>query len=161
MSARAAFRIGLPLLAVALVLAAATQSPRAFRHMESFRVGQVEVHGTRYLAPAEVLNAAGIGPASSVWDDEDAWVAALRSHPMIRDARVERKLPSTLRVTVLETEPVALARTPTLRAVDSAGRVLPVEPEAAGLDLPVLADLTGIELDGTLSNPRRRAAVEA
>lgn len=158
---RLPLRAALPAAGLVLVLGAATQSPRAMRHMEAFRVERVEVHGTRYMAPADVLAAAGIDSASNVWDAEHVWTAALERHPMIRSARIQRKLPSTLRVSVEETAPVALARVPMLQPVDAAGRVLPIRPEDAGLDLPVLAEPSELDASGRLINPRMLAAVEA
>lgn len=144
---------------VVVLLGGAWQSPRAMRHMDAFRVEQVEVRGTRYLAPAEVLATAGIGAGSSVWDDSERWLAALRRHPLVRDARIERRLPSTLRVTVEETAPVALVRTPTLQPVDAEGRVLPIAPEQAGLDLPIVAGAVRVGADGVVTDDRTRALV--
>lgn len=161
MTIRPHLRIALPVLAMSLVLGAATQSPHALRRMDSFTVDRVEVHGTRYLAPADVLEAAGIDLRSNVWDESERWIAAMERHPMIRSASIERKLPSTLRVTLVETEPVALARVPTLQPVDGDGRVLPIAPEDGGLDLPILAESSAMDASGTLMNARMRAAVTA
>ncbi|HEX6641137.1 MAG TPA: FtsQ-type POTRA domain-containing protein [Thermoanaerobaculia bacterium] len=133
-------RFGWVVLALALItlMGGLSQSPRLLRRMDTFRVRQVEVRGTRFLAPDEVLRVSGLGETSSVFDSPDAWIAALETHPMIRSVRVERRLPSTVRIVVTETQPVALVRSTTLLPVDGEGRVLPIAPEAARLDLPIL-----------------------
>ena len=74
-------------LALGLVglMAALSQSPRLLRRMDTFRVRQVEVRGTRYLAPDRVLELSGLGVGSSVFDPPEPWIAALEEHqPDIR-----------------------------------------------------------------------------
>ncbi|HEX6589617.1 MAG TPA: FtsQ-type POTRA domain-containing protein [Longimicrobiales bacterium] len=150
------------LLGVALVtlMGGLSQSPRLLRRMDTFRVRQVEVRGTRWLAPDEVLAVSGLGEASSVFDSPDAWVASLEQHPMIASARVERRLPSTVRIVVTETQPVAFVRSSTLLPVSAEGRVLPIAPEAARLDLPILMRAAEVDAAGYV-DPAARAAVQA
>lgn len=155
-------RLGWALLGLALVtlMGGLSQSPRLLRRMDTFRVRQVEVRGTRWLAPDEVLAVSGLGDASSVFDSPDAWVASLEQHPMIASARVERRLPSTVRIVVTETQPVAFVRSTTLLPVSAAGRVLPIAPEAARLDLPILMRSAEVDADGYIDE-QARAAVRA
>lgn len=150
-------------LAVSLVglMGALGQSPRLLRRMDTFRVRQVEVRGTRYLAPDQVLEASGLGERSSVFDDPDAWLSALEWHPMIESAQVERRLPSTVRITIRETRPVALVRGRTLVPVDRFGRVLPIAPEAARLDLPILMGDVEVDADGRIVDTAARLAIAA
>ena len=138
-----------------------SQSPRLLRRMETFRVRQVEVRGTRYLAPDQVLEVSGLGERSSVFDPPETWIAPLERHPMVESVRVERRLPSTVRLTVRETRPVAFVRAGTLVPVDRFGRVLPLAPEAARLDLPILIGEAEIDADGMLEDAGARAAVQA
>lgn len=155
-------RLGWAVLALSLVtlMGGLSQSPRLLRRMDTFRVRQVEVRGTRWLAPDEVLEVSGVGETSSVFDSPDPWIAALEEHPMIQAVRIERRLPSTVRIIVTETQPVALVRASTLAPVDADGRVLPLAPEAARLDLPIL--MASVEVDGSgYVDARARAAVRA
>ena len=156
-------RLGWWLLGFGLVglMGGLSQSPRLLRRMDTFRVRQVEVRGTRYLNPDEVLAASGLGERSSVFDSPDAWLASLARHPMIESARIERRLPSTVRIVVRETRPVALVRMRTLVPVDGAGRVLPLAPEEAHLDLPILAGEVEIDAQGIIADADARAAVAA
>ena len=155
-------RYGWWLLALSLIalMGGLSQSPRLLRRMDTFRVRQVEVRGTRYLAPDEVLEVSGLGEHSSVFDAPDAWVAALEGHPMIAAVRVERRLPSTVRIVVVETQPIALIRAGTLVPVDASGRVLPIAPEAARLDLPILSGEVTVDAQGYVDE-EARAAVRA
>jgi cell division septal protein FtsQ len=156
-------RIGWWLLGVSLVtlMGGLSQSPRLLRRMDTFRVRQVEVRGTRYLDPDEVLATSGLGERSSVFDSPDAWIAALERHPMVESARIERRLPSTVRIVVRETRPVALVHARTLVPVDGTGRVLPLAPEAARLDLPILIGDVEVDARGMIADPDARAAVVA
>jgi hypothetical protein len=122
-------------------------APALFRRMETFRVQTVEVTGTRYLTPEATLLASGITDSASVFDDTDEWADRLRAERLIANAEVHRRLPGTLRIDVVENEPVALIRTPELRPVDANGRVLPIGVGAADLDLPVIAMQTQLDAD--------------
>jgi cell division protein FtsQ len=135
-------RVAAAALAALLVGAAAAfplWGTPALREIPWFAAVRVEVAGTRLLAPHEAVASAGIRIGDNVWTDPAAWEASLRSHPVVEDATVERKLPGTLRVRVREKRAVALVRAGTLRPATAAGEVLPVDPARAPLDLPVLA----------------------
>jgi hypothetical protein len=126
-------------VAASVAAGGAVLAPEALRRVDEFHVTRVVVHGAVLLEPAEALVASGITTASSIFDDEEQWIAALRSHPLVREARVERELPATLHVHVEETTPLAFAQTPELRVVDALGHILPIRIEGHDLDLPVLA----------------------
>lgn len=124
---------------VALALAAgAARAPELLGRFEVFRVRDVALEGATFLTPDEAARWASVPPDASVWDDATGWEASLERHPMVREARIGRDLPSTLVVEVDEREPVALAATPTLEAVDAEGRPLPLDPVRHRLDLPVI-----------------------
>jgi len=130
--------------ALALVGAGWYWAPDAAREMETFRVRQVEVVGTRFLEPYSVVRAAGLTARSSLFDDARSWRAGVRTLALVEDVRVRRQFPSKLVVEVREVEPVALVSAETLRPVDAAGRLLELEPAGSILDLPVV---TGVEID--------------
>lgn len=141
------------LLVMGGLTALAAAAPRWLRKAESFRVRRVDVIGTRYLEPHAVLAASGIARTASVFDDPAPWRARVLRLPMITDATVERRLPSTIVIRVTEAEPVALARTPELVPVDGRGAVLPIPPGSADLDLPVLDADARVGADGRLATP--------
>jgi hypothetical protein len=145
---RALIRIGLVLAVSTSLVITAAFAPLALRRFDGFRVQRVEVVGARYLTPEAAAAASGITTAASIFDDPTPWIDALLAHPLVVEAAVERRLPGTLRLHIIEAKPVALARTPELRAIDERGRVLPADPAAEGMDLPVLSVLTRVSATG-------------
>jgi hypothetical protein len=151
----------LVIASAALVLTVlAAIAPALFRRMDAFRVQTVEVSGTRYLAPEAALALSGITDSASVFDDPDAWAERLRAERLISAAEVTRKLPGTLRIDVVETEPVAFVRTPELRPVDARGRVLPIAMGGTDLDLPVIVGVAEIGSD-SVADDRTTRLIEA
>lgn len=130
------------LTALAAVILLATTSPlwgaRIGRHIAWLSVERVEVTGTRLLAPEEVIAVAGIEPGQPLLQEPDLWIDALRQHPVIADVSVTRWPPRTLRIHVIEKLPVALVSDGTLRLATASGEILPVDPHAAPLDLPIV-----------------------
>lgn len=110
----------------------------AFAAMETFRVAEVEARGLRYLSHDEVVDLLRLTPETSLWTDTDVWTERLLAHPMIREARVTRRIPSGLLIAVTERKPIALAPTPTLEPIDADGYRLPIDPVEFRLDLPVI-----------------------
>lgn len=124
----------------ALAAAAAGSSPfwgpPALRHVPWFAADRVEVAGARLLAPHEVVHASGVRIGVNVWTDPAAWEAALERHPVVASATVERRLPSTLRIRIVEKRPVAFLGG-TLRPATGTGEILPVDPARVPVDLPI------------------------
>lgn len=141
-------RIVLVVCCSAALVAASVFAPRALRRMTAFHVERVQVFGVQHLAAEAAVAASGIHRDSNLFDDPAIWVAALLQHPLVAHASVERRMPGTLVLNVRETRPVAFARTPELRIIDEAGRVLPADPAAEGMDLPVLVVSTRISAQG-------------
>lgn len=130
------------LLGTILLGVAAVWGPRGFEamaEMQTFRIAEVDVTGTQVMEEDSVVAQMRLGQFASVWGDRDAWADRLVRHPMIRTARVERRLPNRLRVEIEERRPVALAGTPTLEAVDAEGVRLPIDPTRYPLDLPIIS----------------------
>lgn len=122
----------------------------------AFRVERIEVVGTRHVPPDEVVRLARVDSAASVWDDPAPWEARVRAHPLVLQARVHRRGLRALEIRVVEDRPVALAATPRLVPVNAEGRLLPLDPAEAALDLPVLEGLARVE-DGRLAGETPRA----
>lgn len=131
-----------------LVTALTAGAPHALRRFDGFRVREIEVRGTRYLEPAHAAAAAGITGTATVFDDFEPWRVALLKHPLVAAATVGRRLPHTIVLEITEAEPIALVRTPELRAVSVAGRVLPIPSASPGLDLPVVSPAVTLDSSG-------------
>jgi hypothetical protein len=154
---RSALLVWLAVLATAgVAAAAASRIPSALRSLEEYRVTHVVVTGTTLLTPEDALDASGIGGGASVFDDFEVWRASLLEHPLVVDASVERELPARIHLKITETRPLALVRTPELRAVDARALLLPLRPGAADLDLPLLMTEPALRrIEGTGAAARR------
>lgn len=133
-------------------------APRLLATLPVFRVERIEVVGTHHVPPDEVVRLADVHREASVWDDPSPWERRVRSHPMIREARVHRRQLRALEILVVEERPVALAATPELVPVNERGVVLPLNPAAVGLDLPVLRDAGEVEDGRLVEGPARALA---
>jgi hypothetical protein len=136
---RKRLRALLVLASVTLVAGFAPTAANRLAHLDVFRVRKVELEGATHLTQAEAEQVAAIPSNASVWDDAADWEARVAAHPLVREVRVKRRLPSTLVFVVSEREAVALLPTPTLVPVDVEGRVLPLDPSGLALDLPLLS----------------------
>jgi len=136
------FRIALAIAVSGLLLGGTVSAPYALRRMDSFRVRKVQVFGTHFLPADVALRTSGISRQSNVFDDFEPWTRALEKHSLIAHARIERELPSTLRIYIAEEQPVALtalgAGAGELKAVAADGEILPIDPTTGDLDLPVI-----------------------
>lgn len=136
-------RTGLTSALVAILVVALAVSfsrvPEALSRMESFRVTGIRLEGNRFLTHREVVNTLGIPASASVWNDLGAWEDRLRTHLLVEDVRIRRRLPGTLVMEVTEITPVALVPNPTLEPMDCSGRLLPIDPAQHRLDLPLVS----------------------
>jgi cell division septal protein FtsQ len=154
-------RTRLLLLAVgaSAITSVAAGAPSMLRRVSTFKVERVEIRGTRYLAPYDALVQTGITRTSNVFDDYEPWRRRLLRHPLVLTARIERVLPSTIKVEITETEPIALVRTPDLTPVDARARALPIDPSTIDLDLPVLTRSAKPSAAGVFEDRATREAV--
>lgn len=126
--------------ALVVLLAAPWWGPPLLSHLSFFRVRHVEVDGYRYLQPDDVLKRLRIDTTTSVWTDLGELERRVKTHPQVKSATVDRNLPGTLAVHVVENLPIAyVPAAGGLRAVDADGRFLPIDPTRIAIDLPVLA----------------------
>jgi cell division protein FtsQ len=133
------WRLTLGGIAVLVLLASPLWGPSVFRRLDFFRVRRVEIVGTRYTSPSELLERLRVDTTRSVWDPLEPLAARVRSHAQVESVTVERRLPGTLVVRVVERHPVALVEAPGgLRAVDERGRRLPLDPSKTPVDAPVV-----------------------
>ena len=133
------WRLALAGIGVLLLLASPLWGPPVLRRLAFFRVRRVEILGTRYTAPAELLDRLRVDTTRSVWDPLEPLAARVRAHAQVESVSVSRRLPGTIVVRVTERHPVALVDAPGgLRAVDARGRLLPLDPSKTPVDAPVV-----------------------
>lgn len=138
MNRRTRRRVYAVAVAAAIGLGAPWWGPPLLSRIEAFRVRSVSVAGTRFVSEFDVLRRAAIPDSASVWNDPTNWEVRVEADPLVADAEVVRSGASGLEVRIREVEPVALVPTPELVPVDREGRLLPLDPARAGLDLPIL-----------------------
>ena len=113
--------------------------PRVLRRLDFFAVRRVEVHGTRYLTPRDVVQRLALPKTASVFDDLGDLERRVASQSGVRRATVSRRLPGTLVVQLSEVEPVALAQGPEgLIPLAADGTPLPYDLRTAPVDVPVV-----------------------
>lgn len=133
-------RVWIPLAVLGALAALWAGVPAVGRHLEFFRVRQVELVGVRNLAPEAVIQALGLSREASLFDPTAPLEARVRALPGVADARIKRHLPGALAVIVREVDPAAFVPGPRgLVVVDAAGHALPFDPARTVLDLPVAA----------------------
>ncbi len=118
---------------------------RAFPELRIFRVQTIEATGIRRLTAEMVREAASVDSTTSVWTSAALLEERLERHPLVAGARVERSPPSTLLVAIEEAVPIALVASPLVEPVDASGAVLPIDPRAPLLDLPLISALDGTD----------------
>ncbi len=108
----------------------------------SLKVVHVTLEGNRVVEANELFQLANVKHGSLIYDiDLKAVQRNLLSHYYIKDAIVERNLPSTIQLTVVERMPIALINRPDPVYVDEDGVLLPHSISKALFDLPVLSGL--------------------
>jgi len=115
----------------------------------SLRVSRVTLEGNRIVEANELFQLAQVRRGSLIYDiDLKAIQRNLLSQCYVKEATVERNLPSTIQLTVVERTPIALVNRPDIVYLDEDGVILPHSISKALFDLPVLS---GVKLDGTVS----------
>jgi cell division septal protein FtsQ len=132
-------RVALLAVVLGTVVLAYVLLPLGLRQIDFFRVRQVELVGVRYLAPERVLAGLGLPSDLNLFDPLGDLEQRAESVPGIVRATAARRLPATLRITVVEELPVAFARGGGgLIPLDGAGHPLPYDAAATGFDLPIV-----------------------
>src|SRR5687768_7015237 len=98
--------LGIPIVLV--LLGIPWWAPRALARLAFFRVRRVELVGTRYVPPRDILRRLAVDTTASVWDPAAPREERIAGHPAVRSVRIGRRLPGTLVVEIEESLPVAL-----------------------------------------------------
>lgn len=127
------------------------------RTSPAFAISTLELEGRERLEEAEVLRASGLALGANVFLlSPDDVQARLERHPWISRAEVERRLPGTFRLKVVErTAALVLALGSGLYLVDEEGKVFKEVAPGDPVDLPVVS---GIERERFLRDRAWRSA---
>ena len=135
------WRIPAGIVAALVVISGVWWAPALMAHLAYFRVRRVEMYGRTYVQPSQILARMRIDTTMSIWMDLAPVERRMASDPQVRAVQIERKLPGTLVVRLVENLPVALvpgAAGGGMRVVDALGRDLPIDPTRSSVDLPVV-----------------------
>ena len=155
-------------LGIATLLAVGSPfwAPLFLRRIAFFHVHRIEILGTQYVAPSDLLARLRVDTNASVWDSTEPLARRLAGHPEIQHVGIHRRLPGTLVIEVTERVPVALVpANGGFRVYDARGIPLPIDPARVAVDAPVLMerDTAALRLLGAMRDrmPSMYARVSA
>lgn len=132
---------GLLLLAVAVVWSK-NKTTALLQDMAGLRLERVTVDGNHYLSEDAVIKTAALPLGESMFKlDLSGALERVKAMDWVDRVFIERRLPSSIVISVKERKPVALLDNGTLYGVDREGRVLSPSPELLKEDLPLVSGL--------------------
>jgi cell division protein FtsQ len=149
------WRAGAVILA-ALVLWLALWSPL-------FKFREVEVTGGHHISEKEVIEVAGLDSGDNILMlSQERIKEAVEALPWVRSARIERRLPGTIRVVINERNPAMIFTTAAGRwTIDRSGRVLSKGDRYGGLPSIATDSAPDLAPGDQVDTPQVRAAVSA
>lgn len=114
----------------------------------NLRVKEIIVEGTRVVEKNEITQISQVKNGTLLYDVDLTQVQRnVLSHLYVKEASVERNIPSSIKISVVERQPLTLVNANEIRYLDEDGVVLPHSISKAVFDLPVLS---GIPADVSL-----------
>lgn len=142
------WRIPVGVLALAVFVSSPWWGPLLLSQLGYFHVRQVEIYGAVYAQPSRIITRMRVDTTMSIWMNLAPVERRVARDPQVRSVAIERKLPGTLVVRLVENAPVALVESSgttdksrsgnAMRVVDGAGHALPIDPSRTNIDLPVV-----------------------
>lgn len=110
-----------------------------------FAVDNIVIVGNSTVADEDIINIAQIEKGMNIFAvNDNALEQSIPILPRIQSATLERKLPGTIKITVVEREPVALINVGKATAeIDGEGRILDRQLKLSNLELPIV---TGVDI---------------
>jgi len=131
----------LALIAIAICLVCGANAWKS-----SLRIKQNIVAGNRIVGTNEILQLTQVQMNTLLYKiDLTAIQRNVMSHPYIKDAVVERSLPNSIHVQVVERVPIAIVNRPETMYVDENGVVLPRSISHRLFDLPMISGISANE----------------
>ena len=142
------WRIPVGVLALAVLVSSPWWGPLLLSELGYFHVRQVEIYGAVYAQPSRIISRMRVDTTMSIWMNLAPVERRVARDPQVRSVAIERKLPGTLVVRLVENAPVALVESSgttdkgrsgnAIRVVDGTGHALPIDPSRTNIDLPVV-----------------------
>lgn len=106
----------------------------------NLRVKEIIVEGTRVVEKNEIMQISQVKNGTLLYDVDLTQVQRnVLSHLYVKEASVERNIPSSIKISVVERQPLTLVNADEIRYLDEDGVVLPHSISKAVFDLPVLS----------------------
>jgi cell division protein FtsQ len=113
---------------------------------EAFAIREIRFQGLAHATEQELLQRSGLKLGDNLFRADLAKAGrAMQAHPWISSARLDRRLPGQVVVSVVEHRAAALVQLGGLYLLDEEGRLFKRAAPEDGLDLPIV---TGLSRDG-------------
>jgi cell division protein FtsQ len=112
----------------------------------SLKVKQIKVDGNRIVGTNEILQLTQIPLDNLLYQTDLTTIQRnVMSHHYIKDVIVERNLPNTIHITVIERIPIAIVDRTEIHYLDESGFVLPRTVSKKLLDIPIISGIPPTE----------------
>jgi cell division protein FtsQ len=130
----------------------------------SLKINQITIDGNRIVSTNEIIQLTQVHTGTLLYKaDLTAIQQNVRSHYYIKDAIVERNLPNSIHVQVIERTPIAMVNLSEPMYLDEEGVVLPKAASQRMYDLPMISGLTtdnSFVLGVTITHPNEIEALQ-
>lgn len=107
-----------------------------------FALKEVTILGNQFVRAAEIEDLTKLtGVQNVLYLNTEAIEDLLTSHPLIEEAQVTRRLPSSLTVAIVERQPLALLNTTRLTPIDAAGSLIKDYRAEMLHDYPIISNI--------------------
>ncbi len=129
----------------------------------NLRINHIIVTGNQIVETNEILQFSHLQRGMGMYDVNLSEVQrGVLSNFFIRDVTIERDLPSTLHINVVERSPLVMVNSHDVVYLDEDGVVLPHSISRAVFDLPILSGISstvGLKVGGTINDADVREAL--
>jgi cell division protein FtsQ len=112
----------------------------------AFAIREIRFSGLAHATESELLGRSGLAASDNIFRADLLQAArGIEGHPWVAAARLTRKLPGTIEVSVLEHHPAALVQLGGLYVLDEQGHLFKRAAPEDALDLPIVSGLSRTE----------------
>jgi cell division protein FtsQ len=120
-------------------------------------VEKIEVEGNRLIPAENIIKQSGVKVNSGLYDFDLTQIENnICKISYVKTAIVQRELPTTLSIKVIEREPIALISAGSLYYIDAEKKIMQYNYYKEIIDLPII---TGVKIDSSESSPELETVV--
>lgn len=132
-------------LSVAAIVATSASIYSGWVHITTaprFDISLIEVEGNEKVSRDEIVQAAGMDQAKNIFTYKvGAAGREIEEMPWVKKVTIERRLPGTLKIRVVERQPIAMIRLGRFYYFDAEGNIFAEPDTTTGWDFPVLSGI--------------------